>query len=708
MEEYLYCQHCGRRFRPPEGISTSALCCGDCAGPLKAELPPADADQPPDEHKGFVIGRAKLSKRTALRPDHTVYEAPHSGLRTDVRVKVWPTSAERERPPSIERLFRRAAAARTLRSPNVVTVLEMGRLKDGYFVMTERVPDTLRQMMARGLPLGVRRTLALLEDILQGLADLEEAGAIHGNLDPDSILIGYDGEARLDHPGALPPPARLNKLLVREGGTLAGPALYLAPERARDERLADIRSDIYAAGAVAWHLVTGRAPFVGESGLEVMTAALEGPPPDPRNERPEVPEALARLLMRLMATDPEDRPGSAREALEALAACVQELKEADLWESARPAPAARLSLRMGWTIVAVVLAVASIVPFMMITRHHQQEEAARPIPHTTIYISRPDRLSPDELPPETARAARALLAYRMAYYPALSLADQTEVERLLESGMDIEQVRERLGAGHLVLVSHAAGLGRRNWTWMFANRAREDWVLRREVSVERDNPDWTAFEQTVRDLLAEAGLRLGLEPAPGADHLTGADPAEWAAIGAALEAERRDAFEEAEQTLADVEPSSPPGALLLALYRTVRGARETGAFGSRPVPAGDELPPEMRGLAELLAEMAHGDPQQVRAGFAEHLASFPDSGRAYFLLGLWREHGLGLPEEAAPTYRHAARLDPGYLPAVHAVVRHLADRPAERDAFLEEYAGWAGDEGLLAAVTRYAHRAADQ
>jgi len=706
--DHLYCHQCGRRFRPPADRGEAALFCGDCAGPLEPGLPPGSAEPRQDQHKGRVIGRAKLRKRLVLRPDHTVYEASHSGLRTDVRVKLWPARIEQEEPVYLQTLLRRAAAARGVRSPNVVAILDMGRLKDGYFVMAERVPDSLRRMMARRLPLSVKYTLRLLRDILQGLADLEAAGAIHGSVDADNVLIGYDGEARLDHPGTVPPPRRLHKLLVRDGGVLAGPALYLAPERVRDERLADIRSDIYAAGAVAWHLMTGRPPFERESGLDVMMAAVEGPPPDPRQERPDLPEPVCELLMRLMATDPGDRPQHAADAVQAVSECVEELEEAGQWEGALSGPVRVASWKLGWTVLAVVLVVASVVPLVMMTRRHQREEAAKPIPHTTLYIRRPDRLARDALSPERARAARALLAYRMAYYRELRLAGQDEVESRLQAGKGIEEVREEMGAGHLVLVSHAAGLGRRNWTWIFANRAREEWVLREEVSVEGDDPDWTEMEETVGDLLAEACLRLGLEAAPGADSVTGADPAEWAAIGAALEAERRDALAEAERVLNEQEPLSPPGKFLQALYRTVRAARKSGTFGDVPAPPEDELPPEMRGVAALLGEIGRGNAEEVRAGFGSFLAALPDSARGYFLLGLWREYALEQPEEAVVAYRQAARLHPRYLPAVHAVARRLADRPEERDAFLEDYAERVADEELVAAVRQYAERSADQ
>jgi hypothetical protein len=671
-------------------------------------MPPASAEPPGDEYKGRTIGRAKFRKRVALRPDHAVFEASHSGLLSVFFLLFWPAAVEEQHPLYLERLFRRAADARAVRSPNVVGVLDMGRIRDGYFIMTERVPDTLSRSMARRLPLSLKRTIRLLRDILQGLADLEAAGAIHGNVETDNVLIGYDGEARLDHPSAVPPPRRLHKLLVRDGGVPAGPALYLAPERVRDERLADIRSDIYAAGAVAWHLLTGRPPFEGESGTDVMMAALEGPPPDPRRERPDLPGPVCELLTRLMATDPADRPQHAEDALEAVSECVEELEESGQWEDTASGAVQVASWKLGWSILALVLVVASVIPFVMMTRRHQQEEAAKPVPHTTLYIRRPHRLARDELSPERARAARALLAYRMAYYPELHLADQSEVEKRLQAGKGIEEVREEFGAGHLVLVSHAAGLGRRNWTWIFANRAREEWVLQREVSVERDNPDWTELEETVRDLLAESCRRLGLEAAPGAESVSGAGPAEWAAIGAAIDAERRDELAEAERILSRQEPLSPPGTFLNAFYRTVRTAREAGTPGDGPAPPEDELPPEMRGLAALLGDMADGEREQVRTAFGSYLAEFPRSARGYFLLGLWRQYALERPAEALVAYRQATRGDPGYLPAVHAVAAGLADRPDELEAFLQDYAERAGDEELVQAVRRHAENAADQ
>src|SRR5437879_6813578 len=106
--------------------------------------------------------------------------------------------------------------------------------------------------------------------------------------------------------------------LTKEGASIGTPD-YMSPEQLSGMEL-DARSDLYAAGVVLFECVTGRLPFEAESMYVRIAKHLEEAPPDPRTLHADVPEALARVILKAMAHDPADRYQSAGEMHDALAA----------------------------------------------------------------------------------------------------------------------------------------------------------------------------------------------------------------------------------------------------------------------------------------------------------------------------------------------------------------------------------------------------
>ncbi len=700
----LHCQHCGRTFTPRWPPGDAELLCAACGGPL-AEAPPAQAPPPDrDIFRGRTVGGAVLKKRLALRPGHALYRGRHTGLKVNARARVFPAESADQDIVHVERLFRRVAALRDIRNLHVVALLDIGRLADCYFIVTEDVPASLQAVLDGGAPLRVAKALPILEGALRGLAALERAGICHGDLRPEAVLLDYDGAARLDIPGP-PSLAALNGLFLTDAGTVTGPALYLAPERALDERRADIRSDLYALGAILYHMLTGRPPFEAATAQQVMRRHVESPTPDPRQVRPRLPGPVCEFTARLMAKDPDGRPAGPEAALEELFECVQALRAARQWRGPVPgeAPKSDLRRRAGWALAATLLIVAAAVPFVLLHRHKKQEKPVAPPHHRTMLLLQSERLAPDVLPDREAAAIKALLDYRLSFLPELDPADLDSVERLLGATGNLERARQEMGATDILAVSHGQGLGRRNWGFIFVHHGKEGWSVHKKASVPHGEGDWSAIEEAVRDLLAEAARRLEVEPADGSDVLLGVDAGAWAALAEALAAEREDRWSDALAALDGAAPDRPPLALLRALCAAVNGARTTGSFGPVADLPRDGLPPEMAALADTLAAVGAGDLAVAQESFGSYLARFPGSARGYHLLGLWRLHAQDSAGEGLLAFRHAARLDPGYLPAAHACVDLLRQhRPDDLEAFLEEFEEAAADGETARAVRRRA------
>jgi hypothetical protein len=154
------------------------------------------------------------------------------------------------------------------------------------------------------------------------------------------------------------------KPMTQEGAVVGTPA-YMAPEQARGERV-DARSDLFSLGCVLYRMATGEAPFRGADVVSILLAVVTHRPPAPRELAPEVPPALSDLIMRLLDKDPAGRPGSAREAADALRA-VEHAPAAPpgaatisyVPSAAAPCPPARRFRR--WALVGAMAAVAVLL-----------------------------------------------------------------------------------------------------------------------------------------------------------------------------------------------------------------------------------------------------------------------------------------------------------------------------------------------------------
>jgi serine/threonine-protein kinase len=147
-----------------------------------------------------------------------------------------------------------------------------------------------------------------LRQISDGLEAAHQAGVIHRDLKPGNVLVGERGAVKIIDFG-------LATTAVGDGLTATGAILgtphYMAPEQVRGKNV-DARSDIYALGALAYHLVCGRPPFSGDNAISVGFAHLSEAPVPPRTLRKDCPESLELAILAALAKKPEERPASAK------------------------------------------------------------------------------------------------------------------------------------------------------------------------------------------------------------------------------------------------------------------------------------------------------------------------------------------------------------------------------------------------------------
>src|SRR5829696_5100752 len=224
---------------------------------------------------------------------------------------------------STERFEREIKLSASLQQANIVPVIAAGDL-DGlpYYTMPYVEGESLRARLASG-PVTVATAIDILRDVAKALAYAHERGVVHRDIKPDNILLSGRSAVVADFGIAKAIAAAQERPVgatLTQLGTAVGTPAYMAPEQAAGDPSTDSRADLYAFGCVAYELLAGHPPFHGLSPHKLMAAHM-GETPRPVEElRPDCPPALARLVARCLAKDPEKRPANADELLEELAA----------------------------------------------------------------------------------------------------------------------------------------------------------------------------------------------------------------------------------------------------------------------------------------------------------------------------------------------------------------------------------------------------
>lgn len=220
-----------------------------------------------------------------------------------------------------------ARLAARIHHPNVVSILEVGESKRGYYLVMEYIEgDTLAHLLARSaqqqtkLPVEVSVRIAL--DTLAGLHAAHELkddqdqplGVVHRDVSPQNVLVGIDGTTRITDFGVARAAARLT---TTRTGQLKGKLAYMAPEQARGQGV-DRRADLFALGIVLWEAFAMKRLFKGEGEAETLSRVLSEPIPKLRSVSPTLPAGIESVVMKALDRDVDKRFSTAAEMADAL------------------------------------------------------------------------------------------------------------------------------------------------------------------------------------------------------------------------------------------------------------------------------------------------------------------------------------------------------------------------------------------------------
>ncbi len=435
------CARCGAVHGPAEpcdGTRTLAFGAGT----------PAPAPPEADPLVGSQVGSFRVVRLLGRGGMGTVYLAEHPVIGSRVAVKFLHESMASD-PGVVARFYDEARAVNLIGHENIVGIYDLSVLPTGrYFFVMEYLEGETLQALRRTRSVPPRIAKEVLLQICDALQCAHDRGVVHRDMKPENVFLVRRREkshfvkivdfgiAKLRDAG-------------RPGSTAAGFIMgtpeYMAPEQCEDGAI-DARTDVYAVGAMAFELVTGRLPFQGRSVPQLLLAHLREAPPRPSALAPVHP-ALEQVILRALAKDPAARFPT----MEAFAAALQAAPFAEepattngtATATATPLAPAALSAE-----VRVPGAPPERLAVVEVTRGGMFLRADDALPpllsHVVVALSHPSLKAPLELPAEVVRhvGAADAVAWRMTPGFALQFANPPPEARAALAALADETKRE--------------------------------------------------------------------------------------------------------------------------------------------------------------------------------------------------------------------------------------------------------------------------
>lgn len=263
----------------------------------------------------ILAGRYELIEKIGDGGMAVVYKAKDRLLNRFVAIKILKPEFIKD-PKFIDSFRRESQAAAGLSHPNIVSVFDVGKEGNIYYIVMEVLEgDTLSDIIRRDGPLDEMRAIDIAKQIAQALSSAHKKNIIHRDVKPHNILMSEDGTAKIADFGIAK--AVNSGTIVNNTSTVMGSVHYLSPEQARGGYV-DARSDIYSLGIVLYEMLTGSVPFDGDNPVSVAMMHMNEAVQPPSRINPAVSPALDKVVLKATAKHQPDRYKSADEMYEAL------------------------------------------------------------------------------------------------------------------------------------------------------------------------------------------------------------------------------------------------------------------------------------------------------------------------------------------------------------------------------------------------------
>ena len=217
----------------------------------------------------------------------------------------------------MQRFRHEAQAVGRLVHPRIVQIYDFGEDDNVAYIVMELVNGkTLAQHLQQELVYEMREVAEIIHQLLDGLAHAHAAGVIHRDVKPSNILINNDGRIKISDFGI----ARIESSQLTQVGDVLGTPHYMAPEQFMGADIG-LQADLYSVGVIAYELLAGRKPFIGNS-AKVMHQVMNQVPVNPSTLNSKLSPLLDRVLQKALSKKREDRFQNAREFADAFQAAI--------------------------------------------------------------------------------------------------------------------------------------------------------------------------------------------------------------------------------------------------------------------------------------------------------------------------------------------------------------------------------------------------
>lgn len=281
------------------------------------------ADEGDAVELGKIIGEYTVQARLGAGAFGAVYRAHHEVLGRDVAIKILHRSVSSNQ-EIVGRFLAEARAVNQIRHRNIIDIFGFGQLPDGrhYYVMECLEGEPLDATLERSGRLPPAEAIPILHAIAKALDAAHAQGIVHRDLKAENVFLARAGDET--YPKLLD--FGIAKLISSEdqgnsrtrSGIQVGTPYAMAPEQCRGVAI-DGRADVYALGVLTHRMLTGKLPFDGETAMDVIMKHMTAKPPTMSSVVRDLPSALDKPVLKMLAKDPSDRFARASEAIEALA-----------------------------------------------------------------------------------------------------------------------------------------------------------------------------------------------------------------------------------------------------------------------------------------------------------------------------------------------------------------------------------------------------
>jgi serine/threonine protein kinase/Flp pilus assembly protein TadD len=284
--------------------------CGDCGTQLSTSeddsFSPTKTYETPKEELttgSTFVGRYQIIEELGKGGMGKVYKANDIKIKEKIALKLIKPEIAKDK-KTIERFNNELRLTRKIRHKNVCQMFDLGEDKGTHFITMEFVDgQDLKKLIRQTGQLAIGTTINIAKQVCGGLVEAHALGVVHRDLKPSNIMIDSDGNARIMDFGIA---RSLEAKGITGVGVMIGTPEYMSPEQVEGKGV-DQRSDIYSLGVILYEMVTGRAPFEGDTPFTIGVKHKSEIPKNPEELNAQIPEDLSLVILRCLEKDKEKR-----------------------------------------------------------------------------------------------------------------------------------------------------------------------------------------------------------------------------------------------------------------------------------------------------------------------------------------------------------------------------------------------------------------